>query len=130
MARFDVYIARVWFSELNGFRDRPIVQVKNNPNAPNSFAMISTTEKDLYAGDVPLTNPKEAGLKEENKPNRVRLAERLDLPKCLKTRKPIGALDDEDAQNVAAALLVPHKIKKHYAEDLDDDISDLGFLTN
>ena len=42
----------------------------------------------------------------------------------------VGSLDDVDAQNVAAALLVPHKIKKHYAEDLDDDISDLSFLTN
>lgn len=125
MAKFDIYTANVHFTDKQESKRRPIIQIKNNPNAPNAFAMISGTKKKLYAGDVNILNWKEAGLTE---PSRVRLGERLDCPESIKTKHPVGKLSIEDAIEVQIQFNTPHKIKKHFAEELDDEFTLHSFL--
>lgn len=125
MARFDIYIAKVWFSDIDQFRNRPVIQVKGSIHAPDCFALISTTDKELYSGDIIIEDLEAAGLKQ---PSRIRLGERLDFPKSLKTRKPIGRLSEKDIKKMLKVFYQPHKIKKHYAEDLDDDFTLTPYL--
>ena len=120
MSRFDIYTARVHYIDEPNSKPRPIIQIKSDKNAPNSFAMISGTHKKKYPGDVDIEFWKEAGLK---KPSRVRLGERVDLPECCKTAKPVGKLLLEDAKNVHLEYLKPHKIQKHFAEEIDDEFT-------
>lgn len=120
MAKFDIYTATVHFTDKEESKSRPIIQIKDNPNAPNAFAMISGTKKKLYPGDVIITAWREAGLTE---PSRVRLGERLDCPESIKTKNPLGKLSIEDAIEVQLQFKTPHKVKKHIAEELDDEFT-------
>lgn len=122
MSKFDVYIASVYFVDTGEYKNRPVVQIKENPHSPNSFAMISTTEKDFYSGDVPITDKNSAGLKSKKK-SRIRLSERLDYPESIKMKQPVGRLCEKDIKEVEKAIHIPHKIKKHFAEDLDDEFT-------
>lgn len=127
MSKFDVYIASVYFVDTGEYKNRPVVQIKEDPQSPNSFAMISTTEKDFYSGDVPITDKHCAGLKSK-KTSRVRLSERLDYPQSVRTRQPVGRLCEKDIKEVEKAIHIPHKIKKHFAEALDDEFTLHSFL--
>ena len=125
MAKFDIYTATVHYTDKEGSKPRPIVQIKDNPNSPNAFAMISGTKKKMYPGDVKITNWVEAGLDEHS---RVRLDERLDLPESIKHKKPVGRLLVEDAVEVQLQFKTPHKIKKHFAEEFDDEFTIASML--
>lgn len=127
MSKFDVYIASVYFVDTGEYKNSPVVQIKEDPHSPNSFAMISTTEKALYSGDVLITDKYSAGLK-STKTSRVRLSERLDYPQSVKTRQPVGRLCEKDIKEVEKAIHIPHKIKKHFAEEFDDDFTINSFL--
>ena len=106
MSKFDVYIASVYFVDTEEYKNRPVVQIKEDPHSPSSFAMISTTEKDFYSGDIPITDKHSAGLKSE-KSSRIRLSERLDYPESVKTRQPVGRLCEKDIKELEKAIHIP-----------------------
>ena len=45
MARFDIYVAKVYFRGSEEYAIRPIIQVKKDADKPFAFAMITSHEK-------------------------------------------------------------------------------------
>ena len=116
MARFDIYVAKVYFRGSEEYAIRPIIQVKKDADKPFAFAMITSHEKRDWESDVELNDWREAGLK---KPSTVRLSERLYNNPIYNEK--IGHISLSDEELIITQLNIPHKIYKHKTEDLDDD---------
>ena len=116
MARFDIYVAKVYFRGSEEYAIRPIIQVKKDADTPFAFAMITSHEKRDWESDVELNDWREAGLK---KPSAVHLSERLYNNPIYKEK--IGHISLSDEELIITQLNIPHKIYKHKTEDLDDD---------
>ena len=115
MARFDIYVAKVYFRGSEEYAIRPIIQVKKDADKPFAFAMITSHEKRDWESDIELNDWKEAGLK---RASTVRLSERLYSNPTHKEK--IGHISLADEELIITQLNIPHKIYKHKTEDLDD----------
>ena len=120
MAKFDLYSAKSYFAQdPTKFERVPVVQIKEDENAPNAFALLTSKgARQGVHGEIVVKDWQSCGL---TKPSVIRITQRLNNP--VHSKKYIGKLNEETIAEVVKALRVKHRIQKHKTEELDDDFS-------
>lgn len=119
MALFDIYVAKVFFANPEeGFEWKPVVQIKDNPELSNSFAVITShPPRSHYHGEVLVEDFEACGL---TKRSTIRLTQRIDNPT---KKRRIGTLTPKIAALVEFELFRKHRIEHDMTEDYDDEFS-------
>ena len=115
MAKFDLYSANVKFHNEENSKSRPVLQIKNNINEPDSLCVITKhAPRTNYTGEVAIVDWRQAGLR---LPSTARLSIRVSLPSHYNY---IGTLTTADALNVELQLANVQIRERHIAEEVDD----------
>lgn len=119
MAQFDIYIAKVYYSETDPrYEFKPVVQIKSNAKSKDSFAVITHVDpREGWPGEIPIENYTDCGL---HKKSTIRITQRLDEP--IK-KKYVGTLTNDLAAKVVYAMHVKHRIQRHKTEEFDDEFT-------
>lgn len=117
MALFDVYLGKVYFDNGLDYKYRPILQVLENANQENAFAVITSNTSRKGNGEVFIVDYEQTGLKG---PSNIRLSKRLNNPS---SKIYIGKLSKQDQISVLIGLKENYNIEKHKTEDFDDEFN-------
>ena len=115
MALFDVYLGKVYFDNGIDYKYRPIIQINENTDIDNAFAVITSNISRKGNREVLINDYKEAGLKNISN---IRLSKRLSSPS---SKIYIGKLSLTDQISVLKGLKENYSIEKHKTEDFDDE---------
>ena len=115
MALFDIYLGKVYFDNGIDYKYRPIIQISENIDIDNAFAVITSNISRKGNGEVLITDYKEAGLKTISN---IRLSKRLNNPS---SKIYIGKLSLNDQISMLKGLKENYSIETHKTEDFDDE---------
>ena len=117
MAQFDVFIAKVFYDDGVTSKYRPVVQLFNDENRDNCFAIITSNMRKRETGDLHVKDYITCGL---DKPSTIRLNKRITKPT---KKKFVGKLSKEDRRNVILNMKKELIIESHLTEEIDDDFN-------
>ena len=98
--KYDIWIAKVNFAEIKGYKVRPVLVIDSNNIFVLSLKITGHAPREEDPLDYKIVHWKESGLE---KPSTLRIGQKLQVPES-NFYKKIGHLHSEDIKNVDAII--------------------------
>lgn len=121
MKTFDIFLARVYFEDIEGHKIRPVLCISDNDETIEGRKITSKPKRDTYPGECDIEDWKKAGLRE---PSVVRMSKYVTIPKR-DIKKLIGHLTLKDIQKISEYMDTPYKESYNIDDEIDNYLTQL-----